>query len=240
MPPGDECRFHYSHLESALKAVVKRKLTREDAIMADSNTGTRTLILVGDTSLPHSVRLCSSYDANIWCIWQVGCATASAPQLFEAIKVFPPGDNTFAAPGIQFSNPAEIALREASRIWTTSTRSCLVSIGTAPPNPLTSFIEPNWLPSGPFPGRGAVNRIAQHCVDLAQSSMVTHYRLLQLSTSKDPDRPFSYYRFNIQGNLELEEMNQEEHIALRTAHYMRRNSNLNKCVQDLMDSSSRN
>jgi len=207
--------------------------------MADSNTRTRTLILVGDTSLPY-VRLCSSYgiDANRWCIWQVGCVTASTPQLFGAIEVFPRGVNTFAAPGIQFSNPGEIALREASRIWTTSKRSCLVSIGTG--YPLTSFIEPLWIPPGPFPGRGVVERIARHCVDLAQSSMVTHSRLLQLSTSKDPDRPFSYYRFNIKGNLNLEETHEAEHVALLTADYMReerRTSNLHKCVQDLIDPS---
>jgi hypothetical protein len=80
--------------------------------------------------------------------------------------------------------------------------------------------------------------MVQHCVDLAQSSMGTHYRLLQLSTSEDPDQLFSYYRFNIAGgNLNLEEAKEAEHVALLTSDYMseeRRTLNLGKCVQDLI------
>jgi hypothetical protein len=252
IPPGDnECRFDYNKLESALKAIVKRKLNREDAIMADSNIRTaRTFILFNDGTPLRVARVCRSYpcdgnDPDMWSIWQAGRATTAAPELFK-----PP--HIFGAPGVTFSNPGEIALTEASRIWTNIKRSCLVSIGTG--NPMrspdphqtgepVSFKGPTWIPSvdnnNPIRSLREAMVIKEHCGDLARVSMVTHSRLLQLSISMASERPFSYYRFNIQGILTLEEGNRVV-LTLLTTNYMReerRAGALTRCVQDLIDTS---
>jgi hypothetical protein len=233
---------------------VKRKLNREDAVMADPSTRTARTFLLSvtiDTDVLDEERVCSSYryngyDPNMLSIWQAGRATTAALYLFKELVIAP--RHIMSSPGVQFSNPGEIALREASRIWMTAKRSCLVSIGTGYPvksprhHMLTRFNERTWVPSvannDPTRSLQAAGRIESHCVALARSSIVTDSRLFQSSISMDSERRFSYYRFNIQGNLDLEERNQE-YVALRTADYMREergSSNFNMCVQDLIDS----
>jgi len=191
-----------------------------------------------------------AYGPNRCVIRKAGRAAIAPPMLFNRSMIEDLGCSVYSAPHVLESNPGEIALQEARRIWMSTKARCLVSIGTGNPPKLPgpyqqakppSFNQSAWLPSlvttGPIRGLTAEKDIAQHCVNLALNSLVTHSRLLHSSISSDRERRFSYHRFNLDGVLNLEEWDKVGNVAFLTADYMReerRNSNLNKCVQDLI------
>jgi Patatin-like phospholipase len=263
IPIGDDqCRFDYQKLEHAIKAIVKKKLDDDDAIMADTPDNIPTFVVAtkglhadGPPTLFRSYQ-CQGHSASKCTIWEAGRATSAIPTFFKPIKInIPPLGATFVDGGLTYNNPAELALFEAQKIWTSAKRFCLVSIGTGRMRPVrvvdissdssnTSGV-PWWIlgvksatkiPSGVT----ALKKIAQACVELTGNSEPVHQRLLQLATSPDPEKIYSYHRFNVARDLQdigLEEWNKMEELAGHTTVYMEeREGELkrNKCVEDLM------
>jgi predicted acylesterase/phospholipase RssA len=141
IPVGDDqCRFDYKRLENTIKDVVKKKLHNEEATMADTGEGgqkvptfvvaTKGLHAEGPPTLFRSYQ-CEGHNASQCTIWEAGRATSAAPTLFKPIEIeIPRPGGTFVDGGLAYNNPAELALSEAQKIWTTTKRFSIVSIGT--------------------------------------------------------------------------------------------------------------
>lgn len=269
IPVGDDqCRFDYQKLESAIKAVVKKKLQDENATMMDTSQGhkvptfvvaTKGLHAEGPPTLFRSYQ-CSSHNASKCAIWEAGRATSSAPTFFKPIKIQDPLPGaTFVDGALVHNNPAELALSEAQKIWTTVKRFSLVSVGTGqlksvrvvqmqsdPPkgSRLSTFVGTiaRATSLGRVPqGMATLKRIAEACVDLTTDSERVHQRLLNLSISIDPNKQFPYHRFNVDRNMQdigLEGWGKIEEMTVHTAAYMERGEGeikRNNCVHDLMN-----
>src|SRR5579859_5702945 len=140
IPIGDDqCRFDYKQLEHAIKDVVRKKLHDENATMADTHEGpenvptfvvaTKGLNADGPPTLFRSYQ-CRGHSPSKCAIWEAACATSAAPTFFKPIKIeIPPPGTIFVDGALAHNNPAELALYEAQRIWTSARRFCLVSIG---------------------------------------------------------------------------------------------------------------
>jgi patatin-like phospholipase/acyl hydrolase len=141
IPVGDDqCRFDYKQLENAIKEVIKKKLHNEETPMADTNEGsenvptfvvaTKGLHAEGPPTLFRSYQ-CEGHNASHCAIWEAGRATSAAPTFFKPIDIeIPRPGSSFVDGGLAHNNPAELALSEAQKIWTTTKRFCIVSIGT--------------------------------------------------------------------------------------------------------------
>ena len=271
IPDGDDqCRFDYQKLESVMQSLIKRRLQDPNATMAETiqcpdNGNVPTFVVAtkglhadGPPTLFRSYQ-CRGHNADKCAIWEAARATSAAPTFFKPIGIEkPPPGATFVDGGFLYNNPAELALSEAHRIWTTVKYFCLVSVGTGRLNSVKvvdarhSGAE-NSTPSSvrrskririeetESPGLSALRKIGEICVELATNSEPVHQRLLKLSESHDPDKRFPYHRFNVERDMdeiELQEWNQMQAIGAHTDAYMEEvegESKQNKCVQDLMN-----
>ncbi len=162
------------------------------------------------------------------------------------------------------NNPAELALSEAQRIWTSAKRFCLVSIGTGRLKSvqvvdILSTISKDfdssdkskvawWNPGAKNATRSptgltALQKIAEACVELTTNSEPLHQRLLKLAMSADPEKRFPYHRFNVERDMQdigLQEWYKMEEMAAHTSAYMEGEGELkrDKCVQALMSPSA--
>src|ERR1700737_2368989 len=134
----DKCRFDYRKLEQAIKGVVTKKLQDENATMADTEAdkiptfvvATKGLHADGPPTIFRSYQ-CSRHNASKCTIWEAGRATSADPIFFKPIKIeVPPPGATFVDGGLVYNNPAELALSEAQKIWSTVKRFSVISIGT--------------------------------------------------------------------------------------------------------------
>lgn len=263
IPLGDdECRFDYKKLESVIKTLVEKKLRDENAIMADTTESVPTFVVAtkglhadGPATLFRSYQ-CTGYNADKCAIWEAARATSAAPTFFKPIKIkIPAPGGTFVDGGLTHNNPAELALSEAQRIWSTVKRFCLVSIGTGRSKSVkivdTNSYQLDGLRSKMATlslvwrrvatGQTAITKIRKACVELASNSEPVHQRLFKVSTSKDPEKRFPYHRFNVERDMheiELQEWRQMDAIGEHTATYMEEGegeTRRNQCVQDLMN-----
>jgi hypothetical protein len=267
IPIGDnECRFDYQKLEIAIRTLVEKKLQDANAIMADTTNSenvptfvvaTKGLHVDGPPTLFRSYQ-CSGYNADKCTIWEAGRATSARPTFFKPIKIaIPPPGATFIDGGLTHNNPAELALSEAQRIWSTVKRFCLVSVG-AGRSKAVKIVDTNskqlqrlhskmatlrvklTMASRAAAGQKALAKIREACVELASNSEHVHQQLLKISTSIDPEKRFPYHRFNVERDMheiELQEWKQMEAVGAYTAAYMEEGegeSKRNHCVQDLM------
>src|ERR1700738_4824255 len=139
IPTGDDqCRFDYNILEKAIKEIVNKKLQDESSIMQTTAPGTCPTFVVaipvlhadGPPGVFRSYK-CTGASPSKCTIWEAGRATSAAPLFFKPIRIdVPSPGRTFADGGLGHNNPAEVALKEASRLWGNGQRCCLVSIGT--------------------------------------------------------------------------------------------------------------
>ena len=163
------------------------------------------------------------------------------------------------------NNPAELALLEAQRIWSSVKKFCLVSLGTGQlrsvkvvdvrsseisrgstsGNARSSSLRSSKrrrVQESSSEGSAALIKIGEMCVQLATSSEPAHQRLFRLSQSNDPDKQFPYHRFNVERNMheiELQEWDQMDAIGSHAARYMDEcegESKRDHCVHDLMNS----
>jgi len=137
IPIGDDqCRFDYRQLEHAIKDIVRKKLHDENAIMADIReepgnvptfvVATKALHADEPSTLFRSYQ-CQGHSPSTCAIWEAGRATSAAPTFFKPIKIkIPRPGATFVDGGLAYNNPAELALSEAEKIWTSTKRFCLV------------------------------------------------------------------------------------------------------------------
>ena len=209
---------------------------------------------------------CKGHNANKCAIWEAARATSAAPTLFKPIRIEnPPPGATFVDGGFLYNNPAELAISEAQRIWTSVKTFCLVSVGTgrlksvkvvddvrhnAAQNSSTARssnarplkrrrVKENAATTSP--GLVALRKIGEICVKLATSSEPVHQRLLNIADSHDAEQRFPYHRFNVERDMdeiELQEWNQLEAIGDHTTRYMAEvegESKRDKCVEDLMN-----
>ena len=268
VPVGDDqCRFDYRKLETAIKNVVKKKLGDENAIMADTVDNIPTFVVATKglhaDSPPTLFRSyqCHGHNASKCAIWEAGRATSAAPIFFKPIKIeIPRPGATFVDGGLLNNNPAELALSEAKKIWTTAKTVRLVSLGTgrlksvrivqmeSAPAPTWSGLV-TWIPgvatAGRLPsGLAVLRNIGEACVQLTTNTEPVHERLLRQSTSSNPDLQFPYHRFNVDRDMQdigLEEWSKMEEMAAHTAAYMegvQGEIKRNKCVHDLMNEST--
>lgn len=272
IPIGDDqCRFDYKQLEHAIKDVVKKKLHDENAIMADIGEGpknvptfvvaTKGLHADGPPTLFRSYQ-CQGHSPSNCTIWEAGRATSAAPTFFKPIKIeIPLPGATFIDGGLVYNNPAELALSEAQRIWTSVKRFCLVSLGTGRLKSIQIVDIQSagskesdrsnkskilrWAPgvktATRIPsGLAVLKKIAEACVNLTTNSEPAHQRLLKLAASVDLEKKFPYHRFNVERDMQdigLQEWNKIEEMAAHTAAYMEEGEGelkRNKCVQDLL------
>jgi predicted acylesterase/phospholipase RssA len=272
IPDGDDQRrFDYQKLESAVQSLVERRLNDPNAIMADTNqspaaknvptfvVATKGLHADGPPTLFRSYQ-CRGHNADKCAIWEAARATSAAPTFFKSIRIEePPPGATFVDGGFLYNNPAELALSEAHRIWTTVKYFCLVSVGTgrlksvkvvdvrhrrATNDSHLSNVRPSnrrRVEEIESLGLSTLRKIGEICVQLATSSEPVHDRLFKQSESHDPDKQFPYHRFNVERDMdeiELQEWDQMELIGEHTAAYMEEvegESKQNKCVQELMN-----
>jgi predicted acylesterase/phospholipase RssA len=202
---------------------------------------------------------CQGHNASKCAIWEAGRATSAAPIFFKPIKIeIPRPGATFVDGGVTHNNPAELALSEAKKIWTTAKKVRLVSLGTGrlksvqivqiesgPPTEKSKWsgvmTKVSRLPSG----SAALLSIGEACVKLTTNTEPVHQRLLKRSASTDPDEQFPYHRFNVDRDMQdigLEEWRKVEEIAAHTSAYMEEAEgeiNRNKCVHDLMNERTR-
>jgi len=230
--------------------------------MADSAESLPTFVVAtkgrhadGPATLFRSYQ-CTGYNADKCAIWEAARATSAAPTFFKPIKIkIPTPGGTFVDGGMTHNNPAEVALSEAQRIWSTVKRFCLVSIGTGRSKSVkivdTNSNQLDGLRSKMATlslvwrrvatGETAITKIRKACVELASNSEPVHQRLFKVSTSKDPEKRFPYHRFNVERDMheiELQEWKQMDAIGEHTATYMEEGegeTKRNQCVQDLMN-----
>jgi predicted acylesterase/phospholipase RssA len=142
IPVGDDkCRFDHNILESALKAIIKDRLSSEDCSMS---TVSNALYRVCPTFVVAKMAVIAdgppavfrSYSgkgarASKCAIWQAARATSAAPSFFKEISIgTPPPGMKYVDGGLGYNNPSQVALNEAQRLWPTGKHFCLVSIGT--------------------------------------------------------------------------------------------------------------
>jgi patatin-like phospholipase/acyl hydrolase len=236
IPVGDDrCRFDYKKLESAIQAVIKNRLKDENALMADNSAGKVPTFVVATKGIraeapPTLFRSyqCEDHDASECTIWEAGRATSAAPTFFKPIQI---GRGVFIDGGLAHNNPGELALSEAQKIWKTTQRFCLVSVGTgrlasiqvvSPESgsstdnskiskPNSAFAKTLELIPGIKAGKKVVNTpgglstlaaMGKACAELSTNSEQVHQRLLAKSQSRDPRQRFPYHRLNVDRGLE--------------------------------------
>jgi patatin-like phospholipase/acyl hydrolase len=277
IPVGDnQCRFNYKQLETAIQSIVKKRLGDENAIMADTTeqsqtvptfvVATKGLHADGPPTLFRSYQ-CQGHNANKCAIWEAGRATSAAPTFFKPIKIEAPRPGgTYVDGGLAHNNPAELALSEARKIWNSTRKFCLVSIGTGRQNSVRIFDAkclsftaqmdeggnslkkrilanvPGLTPASRVPaGVLALKSIADACVQLATNSEFVHERIFR---QMEADKQLYYHRFNVDRDMQdigLQEWDKMEEMAAHTTAYMEEGERIVKrtrCVQDLIEMAS--
>jgi hypothetical protein len=231
IPIGDDqCRFDYKQLEHAIKDVVRKKLDDENARMADGAENVPTFVVAtkglhadGPPTLFRSYQ-CQGHSPSECAIWEAGRATSAVPTFFKPIKIEIPRPGTrFVDGGHMHNNPAELALSEAQRIWTSVKRFCIVSVGTGrlkcvrvvdvqsvgskeSDTDISKVLW--WIPGAQTTtripsGLTALKTIAEDCVKLTTNPEPVHQRLLKLALSADPGKKFPYHRFNVERDMQV-------------------------------------
>jgi predicted acylesterase/phospholipase RssA len=268
IPVGDnQCRFDFQKLEDAIKDVVQKKSGDANSKMADTTeakvptfvVATKALHAESPPTLFRSYR-CRGHNASTCAIWEAARATSAAPTFFKEMKIATPPlpAQTFVDGGLTYNNPAELALAEGQRIWTSASKFCVVSIGTgrlkAVPvvklyaaktegsskgssmmNSIPGVKTVTKIP----PGLRTLKNMAEACLALATNSEPAHQRLLRQSSNRE--QSFPYHRFNVARDMQdigLQEWGKAEEIAAHTAVYMEETEGefrRDRCVQDLMN-----
>jgi hypothetical protein len=180
-------------------------------------------------------------------IWQAARATTATPLFFKAMYIDSPRPGVnYVDGGLGHNNPAKLSLDEARRIWGPSKSFCLVSLGTGRQkavrvgqfdhihdiNTQRSLFEhvkdfvpdlvsnfPGWKTATNFPaGVMSVINMANALSKMAFNSEQVHQGL-----SKDLNKQFPYYRFNVErdvGDIGLGDWRREEEIAVHTESYL--------------------
>lgn len=249
IPVGDDqCRFDYNQLESALKAIVRRKLGDDNAMMADVSeqtlcqptfvVATRGYNADGPPYLFRSYK-CPGSNPDKCAIWEAGRATSAAPTFFKPMFIPIPSPGFYYVDGgVLNNNPSQIALDEAGKIWPDVSHFCLVSIGAGRQRSV-KIVEASsgggmmsdisaWIPgvgtaSQVLAGVKALTKIMNACVDLAANSESCHQRIFRSAISNHIDKNFPYYRFNVERDMEgvgFEEWRKRIEMNEYTARYM--------------------
>jgi predicted acylesterase/phospholipase RssA len=183
-------------------------------------------------------------------LWQAARATSAAPTFFKPMLVDRPRPAiAYVDGGMGHNNPSELALNEARRIWPTRTEFGLVSIGTgrpkansiqlseaeADPHIQQSVLEDirSYLPSAFIrgwnitknltPGMKALIEMASALAKLATNSEDVHQRVQRASRSREKEKQFPYFRFNVPrdvGDIGLGDWSKSEELAAHTNNYM--------------------
>jgi Patatin-like phospholipase len=148
IPTGDDkCRFDAGVLEDVMQRLIFNELKDVDARMADPSltsamndwkrcptfvVATRAADAARTPVLFRSYNCTEDYDADKCRIWEAARCTSAAPTFFKRMFVrVPPGSGQwYLDGGLQYNNPAKLALDEARRLWPTVKRFYLVSVGT--------------------------------------------------------------------------------------------------------------
>jgi patatin-like phospholipase/acyl hydrolase len=233
VPVGDnQCRFDYNKLESAIQAVVKKKLKTKDSNIPMADTAEQAIVVptfvvatkglnAGGTPTLFRSYQCEGHNADKCYIWQAARATSAAPTFFKPTTIdIPPPKATYVDGGLQNNNPAQLAISEARKIWTKTKQFTVVSVGTGRLKAVRITDQANfsskgsrkvrvlsWIPYATTASRipaglQNVKKMAQACVDLVTNSEPAHQRLLEESTSTDPTKQFPYYRFNVERDMQ--------------------------------------
>lgn len=263
IPSGDEvCRFDYQILEAAIKDIVKNKLKDEDAPMGSLPTqldscptfvvATQGLHTDGPPVLFRSYCR-EGFSADKCTIWEAGRATSAAPSFFKPVLIGQPGAaQEYIDGGLKHNNPCCLAKHEAENIWQNVKRFIIVSIGTGRLDPVhTTSPDGDKKHSilgtmkGLFTNRTVVRgakamaHIADVCVKLCTSSEHAHETMLREATTRDLDKRFPYYRFNVERGMEdigLQEWSKSKLLVASTTRYMREGNgqkNRDACAQSL-------
>lgn len=197
---------------------------------------------------------CTGRNADPCTIWEAARATSAAPLFFKPITIKTPAPGgTYTDGGLGHNNPAEVALLEARRLWSSVKKFALVSVGTGrsksiriAENTVQSFDTDTsrtakrrrGITRRAAVGEIALTRIQEACVELAFNSEQVHQRLYNLSV--DPENRFPYHRFNVERDMheiDLHEWDAMEALGSHTTSYMEeveQELKQNKCVEDLI------
>jgi hypothetical protein len=273
IPVGDAaCRFDANVLELALQELIAKETDPETD---DSNAKLSDTVYTSDrkpcptfvvaTSARHNEGHpvlfrsynCKGANADKCAIWQAVRCTCADPSFFRPIFIeVPPPGREYIGSHIH-SNPSELALEEARRIWPSVKRFCLVSIGTGrqksadfiefknlkqQPNPKSSFMSTCFRISGAqtlrktMSGTETLKQIGEACIRLLGSAEPVHQRVQ--ASANDSLHKFPYYRFNVEREMDskFQEWKAKLKIHQLTANYMTeqdQQSRLNSCVQAL-------
>ena len=166
-------------------------------------------------------------------IFEAGRATSAAPTFFKPIRIrTPPPGRIFVDGGLSHNNPAELALQEINRLWPTTKKCCLVSVGagrqssvrliesSAPKGMLSRAL--GYIPGGRVvDGAAALKRIAEACVALTTSSEQVHQRVLRKCS--DEGAGCKYFRFQVERGMDeigLQEWEKMDEMGDHTRRYM--------------------
>jgi hypothetical protein len=262
IPIGDsQSRFDYRLLESAIKEVIKRVGYDEECKLSDFLTTTHTFVvskfaddLTGWPAIFRTYSTAYNRTSYGWCpLWMAARATCAVPTIFKAMQIHaPPGavGGTYVDGSLGYSNPAELALEEAKKIWPHSKPACLVSIGhglhdrVSLASDESNDDEPSWLArflpavaqmaniSG---GVTALSKLSHCCASLATDTEDVHRRLQGAS-----DRGLAYFRFNVRRDIDVGflEWHREKEIIAETEGYLKDTEtlqNIGKCVTCLLN-----
>lgn len=200
---------------------------------------------------------CTGRNADPCTIWEAARATSAAPLFFKPITIKTPvPGGTYTDGGLGHNNPAEVALSEAQRLWSSVKKFALVSVGAGRlksirivENSMQSLDinasrtekQRRGITRRAAAGEIALTRIQEACVELAFNSEQVHQRLFNLSTSVDPEKRFPYHRFNVERDMheiEFHEWDAMEALGSHTTSYMEeveQELKRNKCVEDLIN-----
>lgn len=261
IPVGDtQCRFDYKILEQHIKDMIRDRKGSEHYKMSEAANSppycptfvvAKTIVQVDGPPTLFRSYAGRNARASICPVWQAARATTATPSFFKEMFIDNPRPGIkYIDGGLGHNNPAEIALIEAGRLWTTAKAFCLVSIGTGRQKAVTmdrvdqlqpdeqwSLFDkmkefhsmtmlPEWKTATELPiGVRSVINMAHALSKLAFNSEGVNDRLQRTSCSTDLTKRFPYYRFNPDrdlGDIGFGDWKEEkwQHIAAYTKQYL--------------------
>lgn len=237
-----------------MKDLVQEKLGEGEseaklAVDIPTNFTCRTFVVAkgvanGDSPLTlfRSYR-CQEFRPGQFPIWEVARCTTATPPFFRPIFVNkPPPGYWYADDSIEHSNPSEIALCEAQRIWTDVEGLCLVSIGGAHLPKVTAIrgnseVDLDRLSPGGFE---QLWKFASKYMKTSTSCELVHEKMSRIPNFGSDHVALSYHRFNVVGMNEVGLLEPERNISIipdLTAHYLDEEMTahqMHQCIRDLL------
>jgi Patatin-like phospholipase len=157
-------------------------------------------------------------------IWEACRATSAAPTFFPPNKI---GKHkaAFIDGGLQYNNPIQPLLEEASNIWPQRAIGCIVSIGTGA------------LPSSDM--KTSVKSLVESLKELVAETEKTAREFKHDFENRYGSEQKGYFRFNVQHGLEhvgIEEWKEFDRVEIATIDYLDdQKGSIQSCVAQLHD-----